>query len=77
MSRYTEHGDIDRQYVANPSSPTYDPAIDKNEKHNGFYRGADDVGVAGGEEVLPREEETHRALKPRQVGEACTQACSC
>jgi len=62
MSRYTEHGDIDRQYDAS-SQPGYNPALEKNEKGDAYYPSH----VAGGEDILPREEETHRALKPRQV----------
>lgn len=39
-----------------------------NEKKDDTYRPASvEVDGVGGESVQPREEETHRALKPRQI----------
>ena len=62
MSRYREDPDVQ---VVQQSSPDNYGKSEKNDTYRTGY--PDDVTVGGGEGVQPREEETHRALKPRQI----------
>lgn len=61
MSRYREQDDI------GTAQPVPGEKYGANEKNDTYRNDADEVKVTGGENVVPHEEETIRALKPRQI----------